>query len=1024
MESLRTIRASLMRISLADQGTTIGPCRVCIVTTQKKFISKDVTVSVNDLIVNVHELATWSINIDKVQDSDDDTSEKEDGINNSGIGDLISEHNLDEESKMTRLELFRIKSMWGNYSFDYVVSMARGFSGGLISIRDPSMFVQSKRWCSDHFIIAQGNSLGYLLIFIHRHSGKHVLFGDLNEVRNKFERFGSSFSTSEAHIFNTFIDSSGLIEIPMGGRRFTWMDREGSKLSKLDCFLLTDSILDSQPGLVDTVLDHGWSDHNPILLHVQKSNYGPVPFKFFHSQLQRLGFDDLIHKSLEECFEHLIRRFVGRGNEPDPRDVKIASLKQWIQELEFLPLQQDSPAEEAKTESNVWDDGSEDVNSFGGGNPGFHDDHYDNLFLTKETESEPLIWDIGDEEEGYPFVNIYPSFKKNLSYVIKEDKGFVEKGGIGGEEDNIEDDVVVANNIFNQQQQQPKFPQLDSGLTVPVFKQGDDPIDAINHMMSFLSAVVTSRYLTTNNQLRNSSNPRQQATINDERVTLQPIQGRKNSFTSGTSRTYTPAASGSNSGKQRTVICYNCKWEGHMSKQCTKPKRKQDDSWFKDKVLLVQAQVNGQILHEKELAFLANLGITEGQATQTVVTHNVAYQADELDAYDSDCDELNIAKVALIANLSHYGSDALAEAAVQNLKTSAQQDALILSMIEQLKTQLINCTKINLDNKNSHEQNAEIDRLKQTLSEQLPQKESLMKTVTVLKNDFKKEESRNINREIALEKKIKHWIILFIKEINQRKLFKAQQLEPKLYDGNVIKNTCAIVILDSEETLMLAEESRLKMILKPQDPMVLEKKNSINSSDPNPSKRPTKFDVHKEHPKVSTVNTSLKKLKHHLDGFDVVVKDKTTPTAITEGSWGFEHTKACFSDEIIPFVKALKDIFNTFDQYLIDKLTEVQNVFHQMEQAVEQHRLESKMFKVKMNQVLNANERLMEQIITKDIVNTVVNSFVNNASVNLHECKKCLKLETELLNRKYFIKKRLTINYFEVIQLLKNIASL
>ncbi|GJR38608.1 retrovirus-related pol polyprotein from transposon TNT 1-94 [Tanacetum coccineum] len=76
--------------------------------------------------------------------------------------------------------------------------------------------------------------------------------------------------------------------------------------------------------------------------------------------------------------------------------------------------------------------------------------------------------------------------------------------------------------IVNQQQQQPEFPSLDLGLTVLVFKQGDDPIDAINHMMSFLSAVVTSRYPTTNNQLRNSSNLRQQATINDGRITLQP----------------------------------------------------------------------------------------------------------------------------------------------------------------------------------------------------------------------------------------------------------------------------------------------------------------------------------------------------------------------------------------------------------------------------------------------------------------------------------------------------------------------
>nr|GEV18603.1 hypothetical protein [Tanacetum cinerariifolium] len=96
-----------------------------------------------------------------------------------------------------------------------------------------------------------------------------------------------------------------------------------------------------------------------------------------------------------------------------------------------------------------------------------------------------------------------------------------------------------------------------------------------------------------------------------------------------------------------TVICYNCKGEGHMSKQCTKPKKKRDDSWFKDKVLLVQAQANGQILHEEELAFLADPGIPKRQATQTVTTHNAAYQADDLDAYNSDCDELNTAKVTM-----------------------------------------------------------------------------------------------------------------------------------------------------------------------------------------------------------------------------------------------------------------------------------------------------------------------------------------------------------------------------------------
>nr|GEX56996.1 hypothetical protein [Tanacetum cinerariifolium] len=424
---------------------------------------------------------------------------------------------------------------------------------------------------------------------------------------------------------------------------------------------------------------------------------------------------------------------------------------------------------------------------------------------------------------------------------------------------------------LNLQPKQDKFPHLDLGLTVLVFKQGNDPIDSIDHMMSFLSAVVTSRYPTTNNQLRNSSNPKQQATINDERVTLQPVLGRQISFTTGTTRAYTPGASGSNSGKQRTIIFYNYKEEGHISKQCTKPKRKRDDAWFKDKVLLAQAQV----LRKEELAFLADLGIAEGQVTQTVITHSAAYQANDLNAYDSDCDELNTAKV-----------NKKQQATVQNSNSSAQQDRLILSVIEQLKTQVINCIKINLDNKSvndifttelerykkqvkvlkegqnievktrdnfsdSHEQNVKIDRHKETLSEELQEKESLMKTIIVLKNDFKKKESRNIDREISLESKIKHLDNIGFKRhqsaqivhmLTKPKFFydhttkqdlgfqnrfylkKAQSLEPKLYDGNVIMNTYAIMILDSEETLVLAEKSHSKMILKQHDPMVLEKR--------------------------------------------------------------------------------------------------------------------------------------------------------------------------------------------------------
>ncbi|GKC30032.1 hypothetical protein Tco_1037326, partial [Tanacetum coccineum] len=81
-----------------------------------------------------------------------------------------------------------------------------------------------------------------------------------------------------------------------------------------------------------------------------------------------------------------------------------------------------------------------------------------------------------------------------------------------------------------------------------------------------------------------------------------------------------------------------------------------------------------------------------------------------------------------------------------------------------------------------------------------------------------------------------------------------------------------------------------------------------------------------ELPKVSLVNASLKKLKFYLAQFDSVVKKRTTPDALTEGEWGFEHTKAIFNNEIIPFLKSLKDIFNVFDEDLLNEIMEIQTV--------------------------------------------------------------------------------------------------
>nr|GEZ41929.1 integrase, catalytic region, zinc finger, CCHC-type, peptidase aspartic, catalytic [Tanacetum cinerariifolium] len=83
-----------------------------------------------------------------------------------------------------------------------------------------------------------------------------------------------------------------------------------------------------------------------------------------------------------------------------------------------------------------------------------------------------------------------------------------------------------------------------------------------------------------------------------------------------------------------------------------------------------QIDYASMVLQEEELEFLADPGTVESSSTQNVIITNAAYQADDLDAYDSDCDEINSAKIALMANLSHYGSDNLAEVHNHDIKTN------------------------------------------------------------------------------------------------------------------------------------------------------------------------------------------------------------------------------------------------------------------------------------------------------------------------------------------------------------------
>ncbi|GJW49742.1 hypothetical protein Tco_0091093 [Tanacetum coccineum] len=467
------------------------------------------------------------------------------------------------------------------------------------------------------------------------------------------------------------------------------------------------------------------------------------------------------------------------------------------------------------------------------------------------------------------------------------------------------------------------------------------------------------------------------------------------------------------------------------------PKRQQNAAWYKEKAMLAEAQEAGQILDEEQLAFLAEPGIPASQV-QTVIPHNVAFQTEDLDTYDSDCDDLSTAQAVLMANISNYGPyivsennesiTAELERYKERVKTFEQRLNVNLSSREKMiDSQIDDMIREKCALKE------QIDSLEQNLSKQIKEKESVLQTFSVFKNESKEKEKKYMENEIDLENKIKELdnIVYKVGQSAQTVHMKAQRIKPTLYDGTIISKTHVVMpVIDDEETLILEEESRSKMIEKAKDPKTIKQNISQKPIDyeminrliedfgkrftpqqelsaeqafwlriSNPSIEPSYtppviVDVPSKLPEVSLVNESLKKLKFHLTQFDSVVKKRTTPSALEEGEWGFEHTKAVFNKEIIPFLKSLKDIFNVFDKDLLNKITEVQTVFDQMEMVVQQFSVDKQCLKIVEKQNLLEIDRLLHKIVSQDVLLTVMNFMpLNNDSMNteMYMCDSCEK---------------------------------
>ncbi|KAJ9557521.1 hypothetical protein OSB04_012135 [Centaurea solstitialis] len=283
-----------------------------------------------------------------------------------------------QETKLSIVQDWQVKSVWGRNSMDYVALESEGNSTGIITVWDNSLFRALDTSKHVGFVAVLGmwlgnnTKLGVINVYAPQStSSKKLLWdsimnmiqsdgeaawvvcGDFNEVRAANERKGSRFDTLGARYFNNFIFSAGLSDLRLGGRSFTWMNSSCSKLSKLDRFLVSSRLIDSWSLSSSLALPRLLSDHCPIFLDTGSDDFGPSPFKFFNSWLadSELGAlvinkwgDALPEFEVFSKVERLSRKLrhlkstikEWAGTKRKAKDEAIGALKQKIAALDLL----------------------------------------------------------------------------------------------------------------------------------------------------------------------------------------------------------------------------------------------------------------------------------------------------------------------------------------------------------------------------------------------------------------------------------------------------------------------------------------------------------------------------------------------------------------------------------------------------------------------------------------------------------------------------------------------------------------
>ncbi|GJY69775.1 retrovirus-related pol polyprotein from transposon TNT 1-94 [Tanacetum coccineum] len=468
----------------------------------------------------------------------------------------------------------------------------------------------------------------------------------------------------------------------------------------------------------------------------------------------------------------------------------------------------------------------------------------------------------------------------------------------------------------------------------------DAMLATMNHIVNLLSGF-QKHFSPTNNQLKTSTNPMTQATIQAGQITTENVQRR---------------APGN---------------KGHIARECKEKKQEKDSQWFKDKALLMEAKEKGVILDAEAEAFLADVECTTPYVEPLAITTTTAFEGTSNDTdFHSEVESNKSLKIES-----------------EKLKTDnkAREDSYKEEFVWLRHT------------------NKVVTELFQSYGQPIQTIPMLSKRPTFASKDLHKTALGRSNPKYLKTAQLS-WPALYRGDIVVNPLHTPHRVhdnEDTLVHAEVSRTKMLEKMKDPEcpiisSPINYAKLNNLYDTFVPQKELTREQAYWLPANEvaSNQSKPAQQF-VHTR-PAKSQVNSHLKTLKSCFPEFDEVIKFRTKPTCLTDGEWRFEHTKRCFVEQIIPFYEKLKTHVKGIEDNLFKEVSEYMKIFDELDKEYDQCVIDKKCLEIENKNLLIQNECLLAESISKDICSVVLTPD-NVVPISVEPCSNCDKEQTRNL---------------------------